>query len=226
MIPTRLLIIILMLIMTALTAAEPAAAQEVITATPVLINLSTLVPPTAAPVLQPTPTWTATQGLAYPVIGRYFQWYQFQFPSAPNGRGWVFGALVEIIGDASGIPEIDPISQPTLPPAIFGATLTAEIITRTPGGILTATAEALMPVATAVGQIDAPGQILPTFTYPPGIIPIAPTQAPTRSILDSSTATPPALPTSSIRTDLPPVAPIAILAVLGLLGLVISSIRR
>ncbi|MCS7069870.1 MAG: SH3 domain-containing protein [Anaerolinea sp.] len=230
-----------------------------ITATPVRINLATLVPPTAAPVLQPTSTWTPTQGISaqlealemanvrqdpdtsaallgvirsgerYPVLGRYYQWYQFQFPTSPNGRGWVFGELVRIIGDSVNIPEIDPFAQPTLPPAVFGATLTAEIVTRTPGGILTATAQAVAPAVTMSGEIAAPGELLPTFTYPPGIVPIAPTPIPTRTILEAATPTPDG---TDVRARAPqsqgiaPIVPIVVLAGLGLLGLGISSLRR
>lgn len=249
--------VLLAVLATAMIVTGRAAAQEVVTATPVLINLSTLVPPTAAPVVQPTPTWTPTQGIGaqlqaldtanvrqdpdtsaallgvirsgerYPVTGRYFQWYQFQFPTAPNGRGWVFGELVEIIGDVNSIPEVDPVGQPTLPPAVFGATLTADIITQTPGGILTATAQAVLPVATTAAEIGAPGQVLPTFTYPPGVVPVAPTPEPTRSILDAGTPTPALVQTTTgSPQDFPPILPIVILAGLGLLGLAISSLRR
>lgn len=254
--PLRLLFVPLIYL---LIHVQAISAQEAITATPVQVNLATLVPPTAAPLLQPTLTWTPTQGIGaqlealemanvrqdpdvaaallgvirsgerYPVLGRYYQWYQFQFPTSPNGRGWVFGELVRIIGDSAGIPEIDPFAQPTLPPAVFGATQTAEIVTRTPGGILTATAQAIMPAATAPGAIAAPGEVLPTFTYPPGIVPIAPTSVPTRSILDAVTPTPVGAnprPRTSQTQSIPPIVPIGALAALGLLGLLIGAARR
>lgn len=230
-------------------------AQEGPTATPVQINLSTLIPPTAAPLTLPTATWTpppaplvqleanetanvreqpdtsAAQlgvirtGELYPVTGRYFLWYQFQFPASPNGRGWVFGELVTIIGDESAIPEIDPNVVPTLPPAVIGATATAGIITLTPGGILTATAA----VSRAGQGRPLPGQtpdILPTFTYPPGIVPVAPTLVARRDAGLTATVNSPSPITSVISGDVPPLLPIAVLFLVGILGLVLGSLRR
>src|SRR5690606_5195288 len=126
----------------ALAAAEPVA-QE-ITATPAQINLSPAAPGDAPLDAGPTLTWTPTpQGIAlleakefanvraepstesaqlgtirlgetYNVIGRYVSWIQFQYPSPPNGRGWVYGELVNLTGNVENIPDIDPYAQPEI----------------------------------------------------------------------------------------------------------------
>lgn len=184
-------------------------------------------------------------GDVYTVVGRYFNWVQFQFPSSPNGLGWVYGELVEITGDQALIPEIDLSAQATVDPLIFAATTTADAITRTPGGALTATAlsgpQQIAPpgqpavgisgsITTLAAPNSAPGapvSMLPTFTYPPGLVALLP---PTQSAdIDPDTIaaeTPLENITLAVPEEFPPILPIAGLGAAGLLGLLISSIRR
>lgn len=53
---------------------------------------------------------TIVTGNTYPVLGRYFRWLQFQYDGAVTGtvRAWVFDELVDIVGDETLIPNLDP----------------------------------------------------------------------------------------------------------------------
>lgn len=177
---------------------------------------------------------TIRAGEFFNVIGRYARWIQFEYPPSPNGRGWVYDELVNITGDTASIPEIDLNAQPTSDPVAAAASQTLAAVTQTPGGVLTATAvsraEVTAPVANVGGIISTqavPGEItrefLPTFTYPPGIVAMAPTEA-----QGEDTAQDEDRPASTPIGDvsMPPIAPILILGGIGLLGLAISSIRR
>ncbi len=42
-------------------------------------------------------------------------WWQVNFPTAPGGVGWVFGAVVTTVGDIGSVPTV--VSPPTLTPA-------------------------------------------------------------------------------------------------------------
>ncbi len=170
---------------------------------------------------------TIRVGETYTVIARYVSWIQFEYPPSPTGRGWVFGELVTLSGNTENIPEINPFAgQPQLDAAAQGATATQSILTQTPGGVLTATAVS--------GQIAQPGVltatpegaagILPTFTFPPGMVAIAPTAGAAASP-ESTDASAPPVPAAN-NSGVPPIAPILILGAVGLLGLVISSLRR
>lgn len=171
-------------------------------------------------------------GDTYPVLGRYFRWYQFQFDLSPSGRGWVFEELVNIQGDPSTILDLSVEALPTEDPVQAALTQTQEALTQTPGGILTATAEirvlsvpgAVVGEAASVdGGLTGTPAALPTFTYPPNLVAAVPTA------LDSNPVTPTASPdftTLTISEGVPPIVPIIILGGLGLLGLAVSSLRR
>jgi hypothetical protein len=225
------------------------AAQNGPTATPAPISIATAAPVqvtlgatwTAQPTLAPQvvlealdvanvraqPDTNATQlgsirsGEVYPVLGRYFEWYQFSFDPSPSGYGWVFGQLVNIIGDPALIPDIDLAAQPTLDVNAANATSTQEVLTLTPGGLLTATAFARFMEIDPNGTPGAAGA-LPTFTYPPGAPPGPPTP---RMVLSEQEASAPST-TESSASGLPPLLPILGLAGLGVLGLLISALRR
>ena len=246
--------------------AQPVSGQELVTSTPVRINIPSEVAPVIEAAVTPTATWTPTAsavmievkesagevnvraeadiesellgtirtGEFYPVLGRYFRWIQFQFDSAPSGRGWVFDELVNIVGDESIIPDLSQGPLPTVDPIIEAATQTQVAITLTPGGILTITADSrILPVpgqpeegslpgeASARGFQDGIANILPTFTYPPNIIAAAPTQ-----VEPVETSTSPEPTPLTVPDRLPPIVPILALGGMGLLGLVISALRR
>nr|PZN55127.1 MAG: hypothetical protein DIU68_09020 [Chloroflexota bacterium] len=183
-------------------------------------------------------------GEYYNAIRRYYRWIEFQYDAAPNRRGWIYDELVRFAGDESAIPSVESLDQQPEGAPDVDATSTALAITATPGGLLTATAQARLQteeVTPQAGQVagalgfqtpsndpnamtdEAPGGApLPTFTYPPGILPLAPTpqpvdEAPTAAPLPRATTT---------NTTIPPIVPIAVLGGLGLLGLIASLFRR
>lgn len=236
-----------------LTAAAAPIAQAVPTATPAQVNLSQIVPTEAELGIGPTATRTPTpigqaileardfanvraapdtsaaqlgvirSGERYNVTGRYYQWLQFQYNQSPTGLGWVFGDLVNITGDPATIPEIDLNAEPTPDPFALGQTATFAILTQTPGGVLTATAAVRDPLA--AGSPAENAGILPTFTYPPEIVPIAPTQPAANPVGDQTEDAQPAVANID-PSDLPPIVPILVLGGMGLLGLAISAMRK
>jgi len=211
---------------------EPVTVQE--QATPTL-------PPTNAPIslvrleakefanVRAEPSTDAAQlgtvraGETYTVIGQYLSWFQFQFPSAPSGIGWVYGELVNITGDLQTVPQIDPFGQAAATqPSSDEATL--GVLLLTPGGILTATVQGASSVNLTPGAVDlVPGNavILPTYTYPPGIIALAPTQASTETLIIEID---PVSGAAAVATA--PIVPILVLGGIGLLGLMLNSLRR
>lgn len=165
-------------------------------------------------------------GDLYPATGRYFEWIQFQFDQ--TRRGWVFGQLVNVTGNVNNLPEIGVAVEPTVPDANAGQTQTLAAITQTPGGVLTATAVARqnslpgdLPANAGAAQTAGFGA-LPTFTYPPDMIAIAPTSG-SSALLPTETTAP---LNEAEAGDVPPIVPILVLGGMGLLGLAISSLRR
>ncbi len=158
-------------------------------------------------------------GERYVALGRYFQWIQFEYETSPTGRGWVFGDLVDVIGDVTQIPEVTDPGALAPDQAEIDAVGTQAAVTLTPGGLLTATADSRFA---ALGQATLAGPfILPTFTYPPGIV-LVPTLA---DPLPDATPEPQPASTASSGA-LPPIVPVLLIGGLGVLGLVISALRR
>lgn len=174
---------------------------------------------------------TINAGESYNVLGRYASWIQFEYQSSPTGRGWVYGELVNLSGNTDSIPDIDPYAaDQQLSGAAVGATSTQSILTLTPGGVLTATEISRQGVLPGTGATPTPAgtrEILPTYTYPPGIVAVAPTSgaALTGQATDPADVSTTAVPTNT-SDSLPPIAPILILGGIGLLGLAISALRR
>lgn len=162
-------------------------------------------------------------GERYVVTGRRFKWLRIQYPNTPTGVAWVFEDVVNIIGEADLIPELDLEQLPTIDPTEAANQETLIAATLTPGGVLTLTAQAFVtpqgvftldPAATR--PTLAPGERLPTFTFPPFTntpIPIGDIQAPPPS-------------NSNDSTQFAPAIPILGLAALGLLGIFIGIFRR
>jgi hypothetical protein len=172
-------------------------------------------------------------GDTYPVLGRRFRWYQFQFDQSPNGRGWVFDELVTIIGDESAIRDFSLEEMPTQDTVALAATQTQEAVTLTPGGLLTATVIARdggvvlidpnLSGSFSTGEDLSLVEVLPTYTYPPNIVAAQPTE----DSLFTVTPTPaPVAPLIPLPSGIPPIAPIMILGGVGLLGLALNSLRR
>lgn len=252
-------------ILCSFTMVYTVTAQELITSTPVRINIPTDAAPAIEIIVTSTVTRTPTPnailleakesagevnvraeadieservgtirtGEFYPVLGRYFRWIQFQFESSPTGRGWIFDELVNIVGDTNAIPDLSQGPLPTADPLIEAVTQTQGAITQTPGGILTLTAESrILPVPgqaenLATGNGDQslnvePASVLPTFTFPPDIVAVAPTAID----VTLAPATSPEANPLSVPNRLPPLVPIILLGGMGLLGLAVSALRR
>jgi len=179
---------------------------------------------------------TIRAGDVYAVIGRYFRWYQFQFDESRSGTGWVFDELVTITGDETAILDLSENAVPTADNTALAATNMAEAITQTPGGILTATAGALVipfPVETSSTndslnfQQSSAAAALPTFTYPPDVPAIPPDSA---FQVGTVLAATPTLTSSNLSLSsgegVPPILPILVLGGAGLLGLAVTVSRR
>jgi hypothetical protein len=198
---------------------------------------------------------TIRAGDTYAVMGRYFRWIKFQYDPAPDKIGWVYDELVNFIGDEKKIPDLTIETTPTQPGTDpQGATDPLAAVTLTPGAALTVTANArfiagpdaaggagaaIQPQAVGQGDITVPAlpvpgvegtpQVLPTFTYPPNVVAIAPTAAFAQSSGPDATATASATTsrvTRLISNGVPPIGPIILLGALGILGLLLSSLRR
>jgi hypothetical protein len=165
---------------------------------------------------------TIHNGDFYPVIGRYYQWLQIQYTPSPDGRAWVFSELVTVSGDINIVPDLSQQPTATTDAALAAATAGTPL----PGGataISTDSREIAAPdgvIGTINPTTQVQGTVLPTYTYPPDIVALAPTDPP-------PTATPPpdVLPIS-VNDGIPPIVPIIVLGGFGLLGLIISSLRR
>lgn len=162
-------------------------------------------------------------GTQYPVLRQYFQWYEFQYELSPSGRAWVYGELVDIIGEASEIEIVDTLDEPSNQTNLENQTTeTALAITSIPGARETATAGArVLSVPTVASDSDSLEvenlTPFPTFTYPAEGVTIASND----NIVN--------IPRSSQgqSTDrIPPVFPIVMLGGFGIVGLLISSLRR
>jgi hypothetical protein len=174
-------------------------------------------------------------GEQYEVLGQFFLWYQIRYEGSRAGSGFVFGELVEIIGDPARIPDLTQVTAtPPLPPEIVGPTLTNEAILSQPGGELTLTANLREieapgePAASGPVNPDEPRQldlptreIQPTFTYPSDVI----AQAATAES-GQATPMPERISTGRQPDGLAPVVPIVVLFGLGTIFFLLSLLQR
>lgn len=209
-------------------AAAAGAESIVVTATwtptqvgPVVLQALDIANVRRLPSTDETQVGVIRSGEFYNVNGRYFDWFRLEYEASPDGLGWVYGELVEISGDEASIPEVDPYgTTDQSAPASSDVTVLPGVIES--GILATATAQSGQPSSSngALATVTS-GAILPTFTYPPGLIRPQPTDAAfdQQDEVFAETTTIP-------QTDLPPIAPILILGGLGLLGLALTSVRR
>lgn len=163
-------------------------------------------------------------GREYPATGRYFNWIQFQYSA--DQQAWVYADLVDVVGQLSDIPVVDPYSTPTANPQQSVGTSTAQAQLQAPGGAQTATADSRV-LSVPTQNVDSnPEGYPPTYTPPPNIVERQPTavlsmaQSPTPSagFFDDTVA--------SVREGrLPPVIPMLLLGGFGLLGLTAAFLR-
>jgi len=166
----------------------------------------------ALPSLEGDILGTIADATEYQVLRNYFRWYEFQYDASPNGRGWVYGDLVEIIGDSSLIVVIEDAADIERPGQAEGL-LAGGGAGESERTIAISTVQADSALSVELAVITA----LPTFTRP------APTPASqTDQILfvDGMQNTLPLIP------QIPPILPIAVLSGIGMLGLLISALKR
>jgi len=161
----------------------------------------------------------------YPITGVYFQWYQFQYEASPTGLAWVFGDLVEVIGDQTAITPVDPDAQPTAESPEEIGTATAEALLLTPENAASATGAARVLTLPPEEESSVDG-FPPTFTPPPDVAALEPTVVP-----ESLTTTPQSPNLASqvltqFSNTFPPIIPILALVGVGGLGLLIAIARR
>ncbi len=167
-----------------------------------------------------------TFGTQYPVLRQFYNWYELQYDLSPSGRGWVYGELVDIIGDSSEIVVVDTLEiVPTESNIDLQSTETWIAITSAPGGIQTATANArILGVPTLVDdaavEVNLAITPLPTFTYPSDIVAVAPTQN-TSSVTETTNQT-----QNGVPNQVPPLFSIVMLGGVGIIGLLVNSLRR
>ena len=142
-------------------------------------------------------------GNVYPVLRRYFRWYEFRYEVSPNGRAWVYGDLARVDGDLSQIIVIEDYAE--IARGLGAGASTAEERTIE---LATLPAAAGQPVE---GLGTSP---LPTFTPP------AATQSPLGNPLRRADRA------GARRADMPPILPILVMGGAGILGLLISLLRR
>ena len=152
---------------------------------------------------------TIAAGVEYQALRKYYRWYEFRYDSAPSGRGWVYGDLVEIVGDRSLIQIIDNPADIAVQAPLQDRPQ-AEADRDDQRTLAISTIQADSDQAIEVVQTTA----LPTFTPP------AATPAPFSQQLEVETGAPP--PWESI----PPIIPVAFLAGLGAVGFLLNALRR
>jgi len=149
----------------------------------------------------------------YTVRGRYYSWLWIDFSESPSGTGWVYDALVEVLGDNALIPPVDPYAAPT---DIGGGGNQQALVGQ--GGVEgQTTQDARLIVLPTTVATESAAQVpvdLPTFT-------------PVAVSLESLNPLAQANPLQSQqRNTLPPIFPVAALIGFGVLGLLVSAIRR
>jgi len=167
-------------------------------------------------------------GESYAVTGRYYRWIQFRFPNSPNGLGYIYDELIQIIGDPALIPDLTLVETALDSVSVTGLEVTAVL----PGADATATAAQRVLVG-PVG-VDPNATLSETSLNPDGGVRL-PTYTPAPNLGDllSAANLEPTATTASDRIDLretasnlPPLVPILLLGVIGTLGLFVSLVRK
>lgn len=155
----------------------------------------------------------------YVVTGQYFSWWQIEFSRAPGGRGYVFESVVDVTIGTQPVPEIDPFSEPTPDPQDEASGEGDEGAVGPDGRVLD------LPTPDPSRQLELDTSVLPTFTPPPDLVVLPPSDSTEGNITPT-----PDLFTSALNTvasgGIPPIVPIGVLAILGTFGMMIAIIRR
>ncbi len=157
---------------------------------------------------------TIAHGTQYPVLRKYYRWYELRFDPSPIGLAWVYGDLVEIAGDTTLIEVIDNVDVSLVVNQALDL-LAAQSAADEGGGSEDRTVQVVGEEQERAREAAPEAATrLPTFTPP------APTRAPFAEQIAQTSADDRPLPA------VPPIVPIAALAGFGLAGLFISVLRR
>jgi len=170
-------------------------------------------------------------GESYSVTGRYYRWIQFRFPNSPNGLGYIYDELIQIVGDPSLIPDLTLVetASDTTSSVASGDIAVTPVL---PGADASATAAQRILVG-PVG-VDPNATLSETSLNPTGGVRL-PTYTPAPNLGDLLSAAN-LEPTATTAIDyvdlretasnLPPIIPILVLGGLGVLGLFFSLWRK
>ncbi len=167
---------------------------------------------------------TISFGTFYPLLRRYYLWFELSYEPAPNGRAWVFSELVEVEGELDDVPTITDFAE-IVRSNVIGGEGEAGGEAGVPAGAGEAGNESrilvISPAADAVqrGASAAMATPLPTFTYPPDV------STAFKNVIETSREQASEAPGTVPLSELPPLFPIAMLAGFGVVGLMISFIR-
>lgn len=167
-------------------------------------------------------------GEQYVATGRYFNWVQFQYETSPSGYAYVYGDLVDLIGDTTQLVDLTQQEQPAQDTSSLDATQTIAVLALTPGFDATQTAdvrEIAPPSADDSVQVAGTNvsEILPTYTYPPNVLAQAPTPGPRPQITPQTRS---GNAQQNGTEGLAPMVPIIIFATFGVVGMLLSMLRR
>jgi hypothetical protein len=151
-------------------------------------------------------------GQQYVVRGRYYNWLWIDFSESPSGNGWVYDALVEILGDNALIASVDPYAEPTAIGASgssAGGTAPDSQDQPTSDGRML-----VLPTSVVTESFERSEGILPTFT------PVAVSLEGLNPLAQANPLQ------SQQRGAVPPIFLVVALIGFGTLGLVIGTLRR
>ncbi len=152
---------------------------------------------------------TITAGIEYQALRNYYRWYEFRYDLSPTGRGWVYGDLVEIVGDRSKIVVVDNPADIAVTVDLDGAVPDAGE-DEAERAIAISTIQAGSELSVELAEVTS----LPTFT-PPAATPASFAEQMQRETRERFP-----------WTNLPPIVPVAALAGLGVLGILLNVLRR
>lgn len=168
---------------------------------------------------------TISYGTLYPLLRRYYLWFELSYDLAPNGRAWVFGELVDVDGDLDAVPVISDFAELAIATgSSVGEASGARLGDSTSAEVSTVVSRNLVISSGAEnnqrGETEYIATPLPTFTYPPDVPTFSAAVREMPEMEESQDLV------SGALSDLPPLFPIVMLAGFGIVGMLISMIRR
>lgn len=157
-------------------------------------------------------------GRQYRILGQYYSWLLFEYPSGPNGKAWIYRPIVAISGDQESIPIVDPLVANLSVDQLAG-TATVSLLQQTPGYAETATAQSREIII----SIEETEEVIlnepaATYTPPAEIVPLG-----EQTVEQENQAAQISL---NLLNSIPPIVPILMLLIGGSLGLLSARMRK